>query len=115
MPSRHDQLNAAWDQLARAGRNGPLDERMCRLLELAVAIGARDREAVRMAHEKLTESLVMPQEIDQLLALAAATIGKPATLTAYGWIGLIDPDTPSGHGTPTTSSSGGRAPKPSDA
>ena len=109
MATRHDQLAAAWDQLARAGLNGPFDERTCRLLELAVAIGARDREAVRAAHARVAEMVVMPEEIEQVIALAAPTIGKSATLATYGWIGLVEP-TPSRDGAPT-----GRPAKPSDA
>jgi alkylhydroperoxidase/carboxymuconolactone decarboxylase family protein YurZ len=110
MPTRHDQLAAAWEQLARAGRNGPLDERTCRMLELAVALGARDRDAVRAAHARLVEMVVFPEELDQLIALAAATIGKPATLAAYGWLGLSEPGAPRGGEPPEN-----RAPKPSDA
>lgn len=110
MPTRHDQLAAAWDQLARAGRNGPFDERTCRLLELAIAIGARDREAVRAAHARLVELVVLAEEIDQMIAIAAPTIGKSATLAIYGWIGLVEPGSSRGGGAPITSTS-----KPSDA
>ncbi len=110
MATRHDQLAAGWAELARAGRSGPFDERTCRLLELAVAIGARDREAVRAAHARLAELVVFPEEIEQLIALAAAAIGKPATLATYGWIGLAEPGTPRS-GDATT----GRTSKPSDA
>ena len=112
MPTRNEQLVAAWDQLARAGRNGPLDERTCRLLELAVAIGARDREAIRVAQARLVELAVIAEEIEQIIALAAPTIGKPATSATYGWIGLVEPGTArsADRDAPT-----GRAPKPSDA
>ncbi|MDQ3364783.1 MAG: carboxymuconolactone decarboxylase family protein [Myxococcota bacterium] len=86
--SRHAELTAAWDRLARAGRNGPLDERTCRLVELAVAIGTRDRDAIRDAHQRAIELGAFGEEIDQLVALAAATIGKPATLAISTWLGL---------------------------
>ena len=105
----HDRLQRelalGWEHLARAGRAGPLDERTCCLLELAIAIGARDRDAVRAAHERALQLAAFAAEIEQIVALAAPTLGKPATLATLGWLGL-DP----AFGTPT-----GDAQAPSDA
>lgn len=86
--ARHDQLAAAWERLEQVGRAGPFDERTCRLLELAVAIGSHDREAVRRAHDRVAQLAVFPEELEQLVALAASTLGKYATITTAGWLGL---------------------------
>jgi len=107
-PRRHDQLATAWNAIAQAGRSGPLDERTCRLLELAIAIGARDKEAVRAAHQRAVQFATFGEEIDQLVTLAAATIGRAATLATYTWLGIDDPGAASI--TPTTPDA-----KPSDA
>lgn len=103
--ARVDQLTAAWDRLALAGRTGPLDERTCRLLELAIALGTGQREAIRATHARLAELAVSADELEQLLALAAAAIGKHTTLAAYGWMGLVEP---AGAAAPTS------APPPDD-
>jgi alkylhydroperoxidase/carboxymuconolactone decarboxylase family protein YurZ len=94
MRSRSDQIAAAWDQLERAGRTGPLDERTCRLLELALAIGARDREAIRAAHRRCVELGVLADAIEQIVAVAAPAIGKSAVLATCGWLGLGEPAPP---------------------
>lgn len=103
--ARLDQLTAAWEQLALAGRAGPLDERTCRLLELAIALGTGQREAVRATHARAAAFAVSADEIEQLLALAAAAIGRHAALAAYGWIGAEPPPAE-----PETSSSPSRKP-----
>lgn len=105
---RADQLAAAWDSLARAGRTGPFDERTCRLFELAIAIGTRDREAVRDAHQRAIKLGVFGEELDQLVTLAAATIGRPATIATARWLGLVEPRGTSAEAPPTN-------PKPTDA
>lgn len=92
MPSRRQQLAAAWDALAKAGRDGPLDARTCRLVELAIAIGARDRDAIRATHQRALE-VAHGEEIDQLVALAAPMLGRSAAASVYDWIGLEEPGT----------------------
>jgi alkylhydroperoxidase/carboxymuconolactone decarboxylase family protein YurZ len=90
MPSRRQQLAAAWDALARAGLDGPLDARTCRLVELSIAIGTRDRDAVRMTHQRALE-VAHGEEIDQIVALAAPMLGRSAAAAVYEWIGLEEP------------------------
>ena len=98
MRSRHDQLAAAFDQLARAGRAGPLDERTCRLVELALAIGARDRDAVRATHQRAVEVGVLADAVEQLVALAAPALGVHALRATQGWLGLTVSLPPTGPG-----------------
>jgi alkylhydroperoxidase/carboxymuconolactone decarboxylase family protein YurZ len=90
MPSRRQQLAAAWDALGRAGHDGPLDPRTCRLVELAIAIGTRDRDSIRVTHHRALE-VAHGEEIDQIVALAAPMLGRSAASAVYDWIGLEDP------------------------
>ncbi len=90
MHSRRQQLSAAWEALAKAGRNGPLDARTCRLVELAIAIGARDRDAIRATHQRAVE-VAHVEEIDQIIALAAPMLGRSASTNVYEWIGIEEP------------------------
>ncbi len=106
MPTRRQQLAAAWDALAKAGHDGPLDARTASLVELAIAIGTGDREAVRATHQRTTQ-LAHGEEIDQVVALAAPMIGRFAAASVYAWIGLEEPGARS---TPVREN-----PKPTDA
>ncbi|HSN29321.1 MAG TPA: carboxymuconolactone decarboxylase family protein [Kofleriaceae bacterium] len=106
MPTRRQQLAAAWDELAKAGRDGPLDARTTSLVELAIAIGTGDRDAVRATHQRATH-LAHGEEIDQVVALAAPIVGRFAAESVYGWLGLEPPAAP---GVPVRGN-----PKPTDA
>jgi alkylhydroperoxidase/carboxymuconolactone decarboxylase family protein YurZ len=93
--ARRDQLLTGWEHLALAGRAGPLDERTCRLLELALALGTGRREAIRAAYARALEGAASAEEvseqIEQLLALSAGALGKHAVLAAYDWLGIDTP------------------------
>ncbi len=80
------QLGAAWDALGEAGRRGPLDDRTIRLVKLALAIGALREGAVHANVRKALADGVDRGEIEQVVALAAGTIGLPATVAVYSWV-----------------------------
>lgn len=83
---RYRKLGAAWELIAEAGRDGPLDERTARLVKLGVAIGAMREGAVR-ANVRKARALGIPQaEIDQVVVLAAGTLGLPSTVAVFTWI-----------------------------
>jgi alkylhydroperoxidase/carboxymuconolactone decarboxylase family protein YurZ len=90
MPSRRERLSAAWDALAKVGHDGPLDARTACLVELAIAIGTGDREAVRATHQRACQ-VAHPEEIEQIVALAAPVVGRFAAASVYAWIGLEEP------------------------
>lgn len=83
---RFPKLAAAWETLAVAGAEGPLDKRTCRLLKLAIAIGAGREGAIRANVRKALAMGIPPAEIAQLIALAAGTIGLPGTVAVFTWI-----------------------------
>ena len=93
---RFPAIGQAWEAIGRAGRQGPLDEKTARLIKLAVAIGALREGAVHASVRKALAQGITPAEIEQVLALAAGTLGLPATVAAFSWVADLLP----GEGTP---------------
>jgi len=83
---RFPQLAEAWKLVGQATSQGPLDEKTGRLIKLAVSIGNLREGAVHSAVRKAIASGVTREEIDQVLALAASTLGFPATVAVFSWI-----------------------------
>jgi hypothetical protein len=92
------------ERLGRCTRQTPLDDRTRQLVELAVAIATVDGRALRGQLQRARDLGITDDELEQVIALAAPTIGKPATLAAYDAASVDVP-------TALDSSS----PKPSDA
>lgn len=84
--ARFPKLGTAWEALALAGREGPLDERAARLIKLALAIGAQHEGAVHASVRKGMALGITREEMEQVVALAAGTIGMPRTVAAWTWI-----------------------------
>lgn len=84
--NRYPKLGEAWEAIRAAERSGPLDEKTTRLVKLGVAIGAQHVGAVRSAVRKATAAGVSREEIEQIIALAAATIGLPSAVAANDWV-----------------------------
>ena len=84
--ARFPKLGEAWDALAEAGQEGPLDAKTQRLLKLAVAIGALKEGPVHAGARKALAAGITREEMEQVVALAAGTIGMPSTVAAWSWI-----------------------------
>jgi alkylhydroperoxidase/carboxymuconolactone decarboxylase family protein YurZ len=83
---RFPKLGKAWEQLGDAGRDGPLDEKTARLVKLGIAIGCMREGAVHLAARKAIAAGANRESIEQVLTLAASTLGLPATVAVYTWI-----------------------------
>jgi len=83
---RYPKLGQAWEALAEAGKDGPLDEKTSRLVKLAVAIGALREGAVHAGVRKALAAGITRAEIEQIIALAAGTLGLPATVAVFSWV-----------------------------
>lgn len=83
---RFPDLAKAWESIAVAGRQGPLDETTQRLVKLAVAIGAMREGAVHASVRKARAMGIAPDALEQVVALAAGTLGLPATVAAFAWL-----------------------------
>ena len=83
---RYPKLGEAWELLHAAGKEGPLDERTARLVKLGVAIGAMRDGAIRSSVRKALAMGIPKPEIEQVVALAAGTLGLPSTVAVFTWI-----------------------------
>ncbi len=83
---RFPDLGRAWEAVRQAERTGPLDEKARRLVKLAIAIGDRSEGAVHSATRKAISAGASSEEIEQVIALAASTIGFPRAVAAYTWV-----------------------------
>jgi alkylhydroperoxidase/carboxymuconolactone decarboxylase family protein YurZ len=80
------ELAQAWETVGAAGRKGPLDEKTARLVKLAVAIGCQQEGAVHASVRKGLAMGITREELEQVIALAAGTLGFPRAVAAYTWI-----------------------------
>lgn len=83
---RFPGLGRAWDLVNEQAGEGPLDARAQRLAKLAIAIGAMREGAVHSAVRKAKDASVSLAEMEQLVALAASTIGFPSSVAVWSWI-----------------------------
>lgn len=85
--ARFPALSKAWEDMGAAAReDGTLDDRECRLVKLGLSIGAQRQGAVQAAVRQARAAGVTVEEIEQTAALAATTIGVPASVAAWSWI-----------------------------
>lgn len=83
---RFPKIGRAWELLAEAGSEGPLDARTARLVKLAVSAGALREGAVHAGVRKALAMGIARDEIEQVVALAAGTLGLPAAVAVYSWV-----------------------------
>jgi alkylhydroperoxidase/carboxymuconolactone decarboxylase family protein YurZ len=83
---RFPKVAEGWAALTAAGAAGPLDEVTVRLVKLAIAVGGLREGAVRADVRKAFAAGATAGQVDQVLALAASTIGLPATVAVYSWV-----------------------------
>ncbi|MBX7104199.1 MAG: carboxymuconolactone decarboxylase family protein [Gemmataceae bacterium] len=83
---KYPAIAEAWAKLSEAGGVGPLDEKAQRMIKLGIAIGAMREGAVRSAVRKAAAAGVPAEGFDQVVALAASTIGLPSAVAVHSWI-----------------------------
>ncbi len=83
---RYPKLKEAWEKIAEAGKEGPLDEKTIRLVKLGISIGAQKEGAIHSSVRKALAMNITQKEIEQAIALGAGTIGLPSTVAVYSWI-----------------------------
>ena len=84
--ARYPALAQAWADTQDAGTRGPLDAKTQRLVKLAIAVGAMRPSAVRSAARKAKAAGVTADEVAQVVALAAGTLGFPAAVAIDEWV-----------------------------
>ena len=84
--ARFPRLGRAWDLAGEEGSEGPLDVKVQRLLKLATAIGAMREGAVHSGVRKAYDAGASLEEVEQVVALAATTIGFPSAVAIWTWV-----------------------------
>jgi 4-carboxymuconolactone decarboxylase len=84
--TRFPRLGRAWELAGEEGAAGSLDEKTQRLVKLAVAIGAMREGAVHSGVRKAFDAGVSSDEVEQVVALAATTIGFPSAVAVWTWV-----------------------------
>jgi alkylhydroperoxidase/carboxymuconolactone decarboxylase family protein YurZ len=83
---RFPRLGKAWDLVNEEGSAGPLDPKTQRLLKMAIAIGAMREGAVHSGVRKARDAGATLAEMEQVVALAASTIGFPSSVAVWRWV-----------------------------
>jgi 4-carboxymuconolactone decarboxylase len=84
--SRFPGLAKAWDATSDAGTKGPFNDKQVRLIKLAIAVGAMREGAIRSSVRKAVAIGVTQKELDQVVSLAAGTLGFPSTVAVFSWM-----------------------------
>ena len=84
--AQYPKIGQAWELIAEAGQEGPLDGKTIRLVKLAAAAGAMREGAVRAGVRKARALGIGREEINQVIALAAGTLGLPAAVAVFTWV-----------------------------
>lgn len=82
----YPRLGEAWSLAREAEAAGPLDEKTRRLIKLGIAAGAMRQGAVSSAARKARAAGASDAEVEQVVALAASTLGFPAAVAVFDWI-----------------------------
>lgn len=83
---RFPRIAEAWELLGKAGIEGPLGEKQARLVKLGISMGLRSEGATHSAVRKALAAGATREELYQVVALAASTIGLPNAVAAFTWI-----------------------------
>ena len=84
--TRFPALGEAWNLLRKGAREaGPLDERTLALAKIAATAGAQREGALHSAVRRALASGVSREEVEQVIATVASTVGLPATVAAWTW------------------------------
>lgn len=84
--AKYPQLGQAWELIAEAGQQGPLDEKTVRLLKLAAAVGAMREGSVHASVRKAVALGIPRTEIEQVVAVAASVLGLPSVVATHTWV-----------------------------
>ena len=84
--ARFPKLGEAWERAREAENEGPADEKTRRLLKLAIAVGAMRQGAVTSSTRKALDAGASEEEILQVVALGATTLGFPSAVAVASWI-----------------------------
>jgi 4-carboxymuconolactone decarboxylase len=65
---------------------GPLEDKTCAFVKLALAIGARSEGAVHSHTRRALEAGCTPEELCHVVLLATTTLGFPSMMATLSWV-----------------------------
>ena len=84
---QHPEIHRACEQLGLAIQAaGPLDQRTRALVQLGIAIGARQEGGVHSHTRRAREAGAAPEAIRHAVLLALQTVGFPNMMAALSWV-----------------------------
>lgn len=83
---RFPDLGEAWESMRNAEAAGPFGEREVRLIKLGIAFGCMREGPVHSGVRKALAAGVAREEIEQVVALSASTIGLPSAVAMFSWV-----------------------------
>jgi 4-carboxymuconolactone decarboxylase len=83
--TRYPGIGEAWESMRKAEAAGPLNERDIRLIKLGISYGSMREGSVHSCVRKAQAAGISREEIEQVVALAASTIGLPAAVAVFSW------------------------------
>jgi len=83
---RYPKLEQAWEQINEAGKEGNFDEKTIRLIKLGIAMGAMKQGSVTAGVRKALAIGITQEEIEQVIALTAGTLGMSSTVAVFSWV-----------------------------
>jgi alkylhydroperoxidase/carboxymuconolactone decarboxylase family protein YurZ len=83
---RYPRLAEAWAAMRIGEDETGFDEPTRRLIKLGIAIGALREGAVHSAARKAVAAGLSRRHIEEVVALAAGTVGLPSAVAAFTWI-----------------------------
>jgi alkylhydroperoxidase/carboxymuconolactone decarboxylase family protein YurZ len=89
---RYPELKQAWETIGKAGKKGPIDAETARLVKLGVAVGAMREGSVHASVRKALAQGISREAIEQVIALAAGTIGLPSAVAVFTWVRDVMPN-----------------------
>ena len=81
--TRYPALGQAWELAGQASQDGPLARETALLVKLGIAAGTMRQGAV---HSAVRKALAQGVSKEQVVALAASTLGFPSTVAIFSWV-----------------------------
>src|SRR6516162_6621986 len=85
--NRYPKVFQAYDALGAAtAEAGPLSDKTCALVKLAIAAGGQMEGAVHSHTRRALEAGCTPDEIYHVALLGTTTLGFPTTMKVFSWL-----------------------------
>jgi 4-carboxymuconolactone decarboxylase len=91
LAKRYPDYTAAVEQLGETVKKaGPLEPKVCELVQLAAAVAAGSEGAVHSHARRAQQAGATPEEVQHTILLLTSTIGFPAVSAALSWVDDIE-------------------------